>query len=263
MTPDDASLKPIPAKQTKEELIASIAEETGLTHKQIKTVFQSLASHAKRHLVDYGSGEFVIPEVGVKLTRVNKAPTPARKIRNPVTGEEVDIPAKPVRPGIKLSALKALKDVLETHPLSEAKKAEAPKVEKPERPEKPKAKPKPKPQDTGPAAPLQGTWRSDKAASIEEMNQSKTVTAQQKETLSSLFGKLVVTYTPSTFTTEFNGERTTLPYQAVGAGNDFVEIEYAPPGQGGTQRKRLNVSGDTLWIDLPQFGFREVFKRIG
>ncbi len=259
MTPDDASLNPISVKQTKEELIASIAEETGLTHKQIKAALQSLASHAKRHLIDYGSGEFVIPEVGVKLARVNKPPTPARKLRNPVTGEEVNIPAKPVRPGIKLSALKALKDVLETHPATEMKTVEL--ARKPERPATPKTTPQPLAADL--SARLQGTWRSDKAASIEEMNRSNSVTAQQKGTLSSLFGKLVVTYTPGTFTTEFNGERTTLPYQAVGAGNDFVEIEYTPAGQGGTQRKRLNVSGDTLWIDLPQFGFREVFKRIG
>jgi nucleoid DNA-binding protein len=107
-----ARLKSIPDKQTKSQLLTSISEETGVSKKDINLVLDSLATHARRHLMNKGSGEFVVPNLGVKLRRVTKPPTKARKGRNPITGAEITIKAKPARKAIKAVALKALKDVL-------------------------------------------------------------------------------------------------------------------------------------------------------
>ena len=66
----------IKEKQTKTQIIAAVAEETGLSKKEVQAVLQSTKALAGRHLAKNGSGEFTVPEVGVKLRRVQK---PARK----------------------------------------------------------------------------------------------------------------------------------------------------------------------------------------
>ncbi|OQX45818.1 MAG: DNA-binding protein, partial [Candidatus Sedimenticola endophacoides] len=73
-----AKPKSIAAKQTKLQIIQAIAEETGLTRKQVGEVFSSLGTLVQRHIQRRGSGEFAIPETGVKIRRVKK---PARKAR--------------------------------------------------------------------------------------------------------------------------------------------------------------------------------------
>jgi len=65
-----------------------------------------------RHLGRRGSGEFVIPDTGVKIRKVKKPRTKARMGRNPATGEAIKIAAKPATTVVKVSALKALKDKL-------------------------------------------------------------------------------------------------------------------------------------------------------
>ncbi len=105
-------LKSITQKQTKTQIITAIAEDTGLTKKEVAQVFSSLGSLIKRHMQRRGSGEFTIPETGVKIRRVRKPATKARMGRNPATGEEIKIPAKPAHTVIKVGALKALKDTL-------------------------------------------------------------------------------------------------------------------------------------------------------
>jgi len=105
-------LKAIKESQTKTQVLASIAEETGLTKKQVGEVVTSLANHAKRHLMARGSGEFSVPELGLKLRRVKKPAQKARKGRNPATGEEIMIKAKPARNVLRATPLKALKSVI-------------------------------------------------------------------------------------------------------------------------------------------------------
>lgn len=100
----------IATKQTKSQILGDIAEETGLTKKQISEVMDALASQAQRHLNKKGSGEFTIPSVGVKLRRVIKPARKARKGINPFTGEEIMIKAKPATTSVRATPLKALKD---------------------------------------------------------------------------------------------------------------------------------------------------------
>jgi nucleoid DNA-binding protein len=100
-------------KQTKSQIISHIAEDAGIEKKTVKAVFESLDRLAQAHLMTRGSGELTIPEVGVKLRCVKKKATKARKGRNPFTGEEITIKAKPARNVVRVTALKKLKELAE------------------------------------------------------------------------------------------------------------------------------------------------------
>ena len=103
-------LKSISTKQTKTQIITTIAEDTGIARKDVAAVFASMSNLITRHIQNRGSGEFSIPDIGVKIRRVKKPRTKARMGRNPATGQAIKIPAKPATTVVKVSALKALKD---------------------------------------------------------------------------------------------------------------------------------------------------------
>jgi nucleoid DNA-binding protein len=105
-------LKSIAKRQTKLQILQAIADDTGLERKQVAAVFTSLGELVQRHMQKRGSGEFSIPDTGVKIRRVKKPAAKARTGRNPATGEQITIAAKPAHNVIRLSALKALKDTL-------------------------------------------------------------------------------------------------------------------------------------------------------
>ena len=109
----EKKLKAIKEKQTQTQVIASIADETGLAKKEVKAVLESLGELAFRHIMKRGSGEFKIPFVGVKVNRKTKPATKKRMGRNPATGEEIEIAAKPKREVVKAMPLKAIKELLE------------------------------------------------------------------------------------------------------------------------------------------------------
>ncbi|MFT5110848.1 MAG: nucleoid DNA-binding protein [Parasphingorhabdus sp.] len=100
----------ISAKQTKTQIIQAIADDTGLTKKDVSSVFGSMGDLLERHMKRRGSGEFSIPESGVKVRRVKKPARKSRMGRNPATGETIKIAAKPASTTVKVTALKALKD---------------------------------------------------------------------------------------------------------------------------------------------------------
>ncbi len=100
----------IKERQTKAQIVKAIAEETGLTNKDVKAVLVALAGQAERHLKPRGVGVFVVPELGVKMKTVKKKATKARPGRNPFTGEEIMIKAKPASTSVRAVALKAAKD---------------------------------------------------------------------------------------------------------------------------------------------------------
>jgi nucleoid DNA-binding protein len=109
-TAGSSRLSAIANKQTKLQIITTIAEDTGLNRKDVAAVFSSMSDLISRHIQRRGSGEFVIPDTGVKIRRIKKPRTKARMGRNPATGEAIKIAAKPATTVVKVSALKALKD---------------------------------------------------------------------------------------------------------------------------------------------------------
>ncbi|TDJ61718.1 MAG: DNA-binding protein [Proteobacteria bacterium] len=102
----------IKEKQTKSQILATLAEETGLTKKEVQAVLAATKDLAARHLAARGSGELTVPELGVKLRRVKKAARKAGMARNPFTGEMVHVDARPASLSVRASAMKAIKDVV-------------------------------------------------------------------------------------------------------------------------------------------------------
>ncbi len=105
-------LPAITSKQTKSQVIQAIADDTGLKKNDVAAVFASLGTLIGRHMARRGSGEFSIPDTGIKIRKVRKPARKARMGRNPATGESIKIAAKPAHTVIKVTALKALKDKL-------------------------------------------------------------------------------------------------------------------------------------------------------
>lgn len=106
-------LKVFSEKQTRIEILQTLAENTDLTKTQVEKVFESLVTLMKGHMTKKGSGEFTIPMTGIKIRSVLKKATKARTMVSPLTQQEVKIAGKPARRSVKVTALKALKDMVE------------------------------------------------------------------------------------------------------------------------------------------------------
>ncbi len=97
--------------RTKSEVTGAIADETGLTKKEVSSVFEAMAGIIKKDLGRRGPGLFTVP--GLMKIRIKRKPaTKARKGVNPFTGEQMMFKAKPARNVVKITALKALKDMV-------------------------------------------------------------------------------------------------------------------------------------------------------
>jgi len=97
---------------SKSQIFAQIADDTGLTRKDIAAVFDSLNGQIKKNLGGRGGpGTFTIPGL-VKLRVVKKPATKARKGVNPFTGEEMMFKAKPASKTVRASVLKGAKDMV-------------------------------------------------------------------------------------------------------------------------------------------------------
>ena len=95
---------------TKSAAMGYIADQTGLTKKDVSSVFEALTGLIKRDLKK-GPGIFTVPGL-MKIKVIRKPATKARKGINPFTGEETMFKAKPARNVVKVAALKALKDMV-------------------------------------------------------------------------------------------------------------------------------------------------------
>ncbi|MGV3773934.1 MAG: HU family DNA-binding protein [Verrucomicrobiales bacterium] len=92
-----ASAKPL----SKSQIAAEIAEASGVTKKTATEILEKVAELAYKH----AKNSFTLPGLG-KLVLVNRK---ARTGRNPMTGEEIKIPAKKV---VKFRVAKAAKDAI-------------------------------------------------------------------------------------------------------------------------------------------------------
>jgi nucleoid DNA-binding protein len=96
---------------TKSQVLAGIADATGLTKKQVQSVFDAMTDHIKSQLGKKGPGTFVIPGL-IKLRLVKKPATKAREGINPKTGDKIMIKAKPATNVVRARVMKALKDLV-------------------------------------------------------------------------------------------------------------------------------------------------------
>jgi len=88
---------------TKSQILASLAESTNLSKKDVDNLLENLTNLAYKEVKS--SGEFVVPGIG-KLVKVNRK---ARMGRNPATGASIQIPAKTV---VKFRIAKAAKEAV-------------------------------------------------------------------------------------------------------------------------------------------------------
>ena len=96
---------------TKSEIMTALAETNGFTKKEISGLFEELGVLIGKNLRRGGPGVFTLPGLS-KIKVVRKPATKARKGINPFTGEETVFKAKPARNVVKITPLKALKDMV-------------------------------------------------------------------------------------------------------------------------------------------------------
>jgi nucleoid DNA-binding protein len=96
-------------KLTKTQIIASIAESTELSKKQVGDVMAELETLIERSIKKRAVGEFTLPGL-MKITTVKKPAVKARKGINPFTGEETMFKAKPASVAVKVRPLKKMKE---------------------------------------------------------------------------------------------------------------------------------------------------------
>lgn len=91
------------AKLTKSQIIATLAEKSGMSKADTKRFMESLHDFAISEVKK--NGQFVLGNFG-KLVKVHRA---ERMGRNPATGEQIKIPAKTV---VKFRVAKAVKEAV-------------------------------------------------------------------------------------------------------------------------------------------------------
>ena len=96
---------------TKSEIFSSIADQTGLTRKQVAACFDGLSGLISSSLGKRGPGVFTVPGL-LKLKVIRKPATKAREGVNPFTGEKTIFKAKPARNVVKAVPLKNLKSMV-------------------------------------------------------------------------------------------------------------------------------------------------------
>lgn len=97
---------------SKSQIISELAESCELSRKQITSVFESLNDLIGRHLKKKAVGTFILPGL-LKISLKKKPATKARKGRNPFSGEEIMIAAKPASMAVRIRPLKNLKEMVE------------------------------------------------------------------------------------------------------------------------------------------------------
>ena len=97
--------------RTKSQVYGAIAEETGLNKKDVVAVFEAMAGHIKSDLASAGPGTYNVGGL-MKIKTKSIDAKPKRWGTNPFTGEEQWFAAKPASTRVKITALKALKDMV-------------------------------------------------------------------------------------------------------------------------------------------------------
>jgi nucleoid DNA-binding protein len=94
---------------TKSEVLTHISKDTGLSRKQVGSVFDSLGGVIKKSL--RGNGLFTMPGL-LKMKVVKKPATKAREGVNPFTGQKMMFKAKPASKKVRVMPLKSLKGMV-------------------------------------------------------------------------------------------------------------------------------------------------------
>ena len=100
----------IKERMTKAAMVQEMAERTELSKGQVESVLSELESVIERHVRSRAAGEFVLPGL-FKISRAKRKAQKKKTGRNPATGEEIVIAAKPAQTVIRVRPLKRLRDM--------------------------------------------------------------------------------------------------------------------------------------------------------
>lgn len=116
---------------------------------------------------------------------------------------------------------------------------------------------------------LLGTWQSDADRTLAGLRDRKPMDDKQEAALRKLFGKLRVTYTPTTYTAELDGAITTGEYEVLGKDKVSVvtrEVERKPSPLDAFELSDFTVihfdGPDSYWLHTKIGDIREYFKRV-
>ena len=98
-------------KMSKAAILSHIAAETGLTRGQVGDVMDELEVLILRHIKKRSAGEFILPGL-MKIRSAKRPATKARMGRNPATGEQIEIPARPAATVVRVRPLKRLNEMV-------------------------------------------------------------------------------------------------------------------------------------------------------
>jgi len=102
---------------------------------------------------------------------------------------------------------------------------------------------------------------------MEGFRRSRNLPEEQLAKLESLFGKLRITYTPKSITTELDEVIETNPYKVIGSGPNAVVIQdlaqRREPDLGLSGFMIIHFDGpDAYWLDSELGELREYFRRV-
>ena len=101
----------IKEKYNKTQMLSEIAENTGLSRKQVSAVMDELSILVERHIKKRGCGEFTLPGLLKIVTKKKPAQKAKKGVPNPFRpGELMDVAAKPASIQVKIRPLKKLKE---------------------------------------------------------------------------------------------------------------------------------------------------------
>ena len=98
---------------TKSQIVRTIAEDTGLSRRDVAAVLKSLGELIRAHVKPRSCGLFRLPGM-LRISVVRKPAAKTRKgVPNPFRpGETMDVPAKPASRRVRIYALKGLRDMI-------------------------------------------------------------------------------------------------------------------------------------------------------
>jgi hypothetical protein len=115
---------------------------------------------------------------------------------------------------------------------------------------------------------LIGTWQSDAERTVAGIRARERVDDRREAALRKLFGKMRVTYTPATFTTELDGATEEYKYEVLGKDRHSVvirEVDRKPSPLDSFELSEFTViqfdGPGSYWLYTSIGGFREYFKR--
>lgn len=98
--------------RNKTEILSGIADTTGLSRKQVASVFDAMTDMMKKDLSKRGPGAFAVPGL-MKVQVQTKPATKGGKRPNPFKpGEMMEVKPKPARRIVKVRPLKSLKEMV-------------------------------------------------------------------------------------------------------------------------------------------------------